>query len=100
MARARIHEMPLALMDSPRSMRGGDTALSPERKSALPPGAAKEGVRGGTSKPRAKAAAKPYVLARGDEVTPPKAASTMGSPTWTGYRGIVDAVCDLAGVAA
>jgi hypothetical protein len=25
---------------------------------------------------------------------------TMGSPTSTGYRGIVDAVCDLAGVAA
>jgi len=69
-ARPGIHEMPLPLMDSPRSARGGETALSPERKSELAPAAAKEGVRGGT----------------------------MGSPTRTGYRGIVDAVCDLAGV--
>lgn len=65
MARART-EMPLALMDSQRSVRGGETALSRERKSELAPAAAKEG--------------------------------TMGSPTRTGYRGIVEAACDLAGV--
>jgi hypothetical protein len=97
--------MRFRLIDNSRCAREGETALSPERKSESPPAAAKEGVRGGTSKPRAKAAAKPYVLARGDEVTPPKAASTMGSPTLnlcrcTGYRGIVEAVCELAGVTA
>jgi hypothetical protein len=70
-ARAGIRELVLALMDSPGWARGGETALSPERKSESPPAAAKEGVRGGT----------------------------MGSPTSTGYRGIVEAVCDLAGVA-
>ena len=40
--------MPLALMDSRRSAREGETALSPQRKSALAAAAAKEGVSGGT----------------------------------------------------
>src|SRR5437667_3738487 len=44
-------------------------------------GVCKEGVRGGTSKPRAKAAAMLQVLARGEEEAPPEAASTRGSPT-------------------
>jgi hypothetical protein len=44
----RIHEKALALMDRPRWARGGETALSPERKSESPAAAAKEGVRGGT----------------------------------------------------
>jgi hypothetical protein len=78
-------------MDNPRLSRVGETALSPERSLGWPLVAAKEGVRGGTSKPRAKAAAKPHVLARGDEVASPKAASTMGSPT-PGYDSIVDSV--------
>ena len=67
----------IAPMDSSRHARGGETALSPQRNSEWPLVAAKEGARGGT----------------------------MGSPTLnlcrcTGYRGIVDAVCELAGVAA
>jgi len=66
----------LAPMDSSRWVREGETALSPERKSESPHAPVKEGARGGT----------------------------MGSPTLnlcrcTGYRGIVEAVCDLAGVA-
>jgi hypothetical protein len=42
-----IHEV-LALMDSPRWARGGETALSPERKRESHSATAKEGVRGGT----------------------------------------------------
>lgn len=71
-ARTRIHEMALARRDSPRSVREGETALSPQRNSESAPAAAKEGVREGT----------------------------MGSPTPTGYRGIVEAVSELAGVTA
>ena len=48
MARGGIHEMPFALMDSRRSAREGETALSPQRKSELAAAAAKEGARGGT----------------------------------------------------
>jgi hypothetical protein len=70
-ARPGIRDLLFALMDTSRSAREGETTLSPKRRNALPPAAAKEGVRGGT----------------------------MGSPTRTRYRGIVDAVCDLAGVA-
>jgi hypothetical protein len=75
--RPRIQPLLFALMDRSRWVRGGETALSPERKSGSPPAAANEGARGGT----------------------------MGSPALnlcrcTGYRGIYEAVCDLAGVAA
>jgi CO/xanthine dehydrogenase Mo-binding subunit len=48
MAEAQIHEKVLALMDRPRWARGGETALSPGRKSESPRAGAKEGVRGGT----------------------------------------------------
>jgi hypothetical protein len=91
-------------MDRSRCVREGETALSPQRKSPLPFAAAKEGARGGTSKPSAKAAGTLHALARGEEVASLNATPTMGSPTLicrcTGYRGIVEAVSELAGVSA
>jgi hypothetical protein len=83
-------------MDRPPFARAGETALSPKRTLGWNPVAAEEGIRGGTSKPRAKAAAQPCVLARGEEVAPPTAASTMGSPT---MGSIVDSVRAAAGEA-
>ena len=77
---ARITEVLFTLVGSSRSAREGETALSPERNNAPPLATAKEGVRGGTSKSRAKAAAKLQVLARGEEVALPEGSANMVSP--------------------
>ena len=60
-------------------MPDGEAGLCPARAKGRPTTrGVKEGVHGGTSKPRAKAAAKLRVLARGDEVA--SQTPTMGSP--------------------